>query len=108
MKLKPSLRQKKRYIVFEIVDKQIFKVTDVKLVVQSALASFLGELGQAKAGVMFLPEKFKNNKFVVKVNHKYVKETISALILIKKIKNNAVIVKSIAVSGTLKKANSYI
>ena len=103
MKLKPSLRQKKRYIVFEIVSPTKFSVNYVKDEVEKALLLFFGQLGMSKASPLFLKEKYKNNKFIVKINNKYVDECISAVILIKKVKNKEVIVKSIITSGTLKK-----
>lgn len=107
MKLLPSLKQKKRYIVFEIIGDK-FNVEEVKTAVEEALLLFLGQLGIAKTAPMFLKEKFKDNKFLVKINHKFVDECKSALILIKKIKNKEVIVKSIVTSGTLKKASKYL
>ena len=106
MKLLPSLKQKKRYLVFEI--NKALPVKDVQEEVEQALLLFLGQLGVAKASPLFLKEKYKDNKFIIKVNHTYVDECKSALILIKKIKNTPVLIRSIITSGTLKKASSYI
>jgi len=108
MKLLPSLRQKKRYLVFRIESKQIFNFSDIKREVDSALLIFLGQLGLAKSSPLLLNEKLKNNKFIIKVNHKYVDECKAALALIKKIKNKPVIVRSVITSGTIKKASSYL
>tara|TARA_Y100000310_G_C20471506_1_gene710287 strand:- start:106 stop:432 length:327 start_codon:yes stop_codon:yes gene_type:complete len=105
MKLLPSLKQKKRYVVFEVATDKTFSVKEIKEAVEFALKDFLGQWGLAKSSPMFLKEKCKNNKFIIKVNHKYVDEVKSALILIKKIKNTPVIVKSVITSGTLKKAS---
>ena len=106
MKLLPSLKPKKRYVVFEIKSDTLFSALDVKEEVEKALLLFFGQLGLAKATPLFLKERYKDNKFIIKVNHKYVDECKSAIILIKKIKNKAVILKSITTSGTLKQANS--
>jgi ribonuclease P/MRP protein subunit POP5 len=106
MKLLPSLKQKKRYIVFEILSETKFSVNDVKKSVDEALLLFLGQLGVAKTAPMFV--KFDNNKFIMKINHKFVDECISALILIKEIKGKQLIVKSVVTSGTLKKVSSYL
>ena len=106
MKLLPSLRQKKRYIVFEIKSETKFSLVDVKKEVEKAWLLFLGQLGMAKSSPLFI--KFKNNKFIVKINHKWVDECISAILLIKKIKNKPVIVRSIVTSGTIKKASTYL
>lgn len=105
MKLLPSLRQKKRYILFEIISDKKFSSKEVESEVGQALLSFLGQLGVAKAGPMFLNEQFdqEKQKLVLKIDHKYVKEAKAALTLIKKIKNTEVIIKSLAVSGMINK-----
>lgn len=108
MKLLPSLRQKKRYVVFEIKSDTPFSFTDVKREIDNTLLMFLGQLGLSKSSPMLLKEKFRNNKFIIKVNHKYVDEIISAVALIKKIKNKSIIIRSIVTSGTLKKASSRL
>ncbi len=108
MTLLPSLRHKKRYIVFELEAEQGFSVPDIREEVEAALLLFLGQLGLSKASPQFLPEKCKNNRFIVKVNHDYVDECLSALMLIKKIKKKSVIIRSVAVSGILDKASSQL
>ncbi len=106
MKLIPSLRQKKRYILFEIQAEKEFTVFEVQEAVQFALHDFLGQLGLAKASPLFLKEKFGKNHFTLKVNNNYVDEVKSAVILIKKIKNTPVLLRSITTSGMLKKATA--
>jgi ribonuclease P/MRP protein subunit POP5 len=110
MKLLPSLRQKKRYIVFEIISTKKFPKLEVGKNVQKALADFLGQLGTAKAAPMFLSEKFNQHKqmFILKISSKYVDEAKAALTLIKKIKNTPVIIKSLLTTGAIKKANQII
>ncbi|MEW5896780.1 MAG: Rpp14/Pop5 family protein [Nanoarchaeota archaeon] len=108
MKLLPSLKQKKRYVVFEIISKKVFSFEEIKEEVDKALLTFLGELGVAKSSPMLIKEKSQNNKFIIKVNHKYTDELKSALILIKRIKNTPVIICSIITSGTIKKAGAYL
>jgi len=108
MKLLSSLKQKKRYVVFEILsEKDKFSLKEVELVVNKALRDFLGQLGISKAAPHFLKERFNQNKqrFIIRTNHKYVSEIKSALTLIKKIKNSKIIVKSLVTSGTIKKAS---
>ena len=84
MKPLASLKQKKRYIVFQTEPKQ--SKEDLQKAVKEALRDFLGVLGVAKAAPLFA--KYKNGKFILKINHKYVDEAKSAVILIKTIKNN--------------------
>jgi len=97
MKLLPSLKQKKRYIVFEIKSSKEFLYSDLKKSIETALADFVGQLGLSKSSPMLIKEKFKDNKFIIKINHTHVDECKVALILIKKIKNIPVMIKSLVV-----------
>lgn len=110
MKLKPSLKQKKRYVLFEIQASKPFSLSEVSESIGMSLLRFLGELGMAKAAPLFVKEKWDEQKqrFVLKVNHKYVDELKTAVILNKKIKNTPVLIRSIVTSGTLKKISSYL
>ncbi|MBI2124982.1 hypothetical protein HYV87_00040 [Candidatus Woesearchaeota archaeon] len=110
MKLLPSLRQKKRYVLFEITAEKSFSLAEVQEAIESSLLRFLGELGVAKAGSLFIKEKWNAQKqrFVVKVNHTFVDELKSAVILNKKIKNTPVLIRSVITSGTLKKISSNL
>ena len=106
MKLLPTLKQKKRYIVFEIISETKFLAEDIKEEVDKALLLFLGQLGLSKSSPLLI--KTKGNKFILKINHQYTDECKSALLLIKKIKNKPIIIKSIITSGTIKKASTHL
>lgn len=105
MRLLPSLREKQRYVVCEVESATPVSFSDTAHTVQEALASFIGLLGLARAGIQILPERWDpgRQRFVVRVDHRSVDELKAALLLIKKIKNTSVIVRSVLVSGTLKK-----
>ncbi len=106
MGLMPSLRQKKRYVIFEIIADKKFILSEVKIAVDEALRSFLGQLGMGKAAPIFVEEKFDEpaQKFMLKVNHKFVDEIKMGVALCKSIKNTPIIIKSVIVSGSIKKA----
>ena len=110
MKLLPSLRQKKRYLVFEVISKKNFTSAEIEKETYQSLQDFLGQLGIAKAAPLFIKEKSnpKKQRFLLKINHKYVDQTKAALTLIKKIKNTPLIIKSLVVSGTIKQANKLL
>jgi ribonuclease P/MRP protein subunit POP5 len=110
MVLLPTLKEKKRYVVFEIISEKKFSLSEVKQFADERIYSFLGELGVARALPVFIEEKFnaEKQKFVIKVGHKYVDELKAALALGKSIKNTPVIIKSVTVSGILKKAGKRI
>jgi RNase P/RNase MRP subunit POP5 len=110
MKLLPSLRTKKRYLVFEVQSSKIFSFPEIKEEAEKSLHRFLGELWMGKAAPMILDETFnqKTQRFIVKVSNQYVEELKAAFTLSKTIKSTPIILKSIITSGTLKKAKSYL
>ena len=107
----PSLREKKRYLTFEIISKgKIKEFSTVSSSIWSNLLSFMGELGAAKAGIWLLADKYneKTQRGIIKVSNKYVNELKASLSLIKEIDKKEVIVRSIIVSGMLNKATKHI
>jgi len=104
---KPTLREKKRYIAFEAISEAMLNFDDVAKEIKMALTRLVGETGTAKAGLMFLPD-WKNNKGIIRISRNAVIETKSALALIKEIKQQKVIIRSICTSGMLNKARKAI
>ncbi len=104
----PSLREKKRYLVFEIISKKDIKsFSDVSNLIWQSSLSFLGEVETAKAGIWVLPDKWsqKKQKGMIKVNNKYTDNLKTALTLIKSFKRQQIIIKSVGVSGMINKAD---
>lgn len=108
--LLPSLREKKRYVVFEIISKKKIKSFNVvgEEIWKSCLR-FLGEYGCANANIKVLSEKWdaKKQKGIIRINNKHVNELKLALMLIKKIEDEDVIVRVVGVSGILKKTRRF-
>ena len=107
----PTLRERKRYLSFEIIGKHKIKdFSSVSSAVWSSLTSFMGELGCAKAGIWVLNDKYdeKTQRGIIKVGHKHVNELKTSLALINEIEKNEVIVRSLNVSGILKKASTHL
>ena len=108
----PSLREKKRYLVFEVISGE--KITSPDAVSDSVYhysQQFLGQLGAAKAGIMVLNNKWdpKLQRGIIKVGHRHVDAVKAALALGTKINDKEVIFRSLGVSGILKKAeNNYL
>ena len=105
----PSLREKKRYLVFEVISKERIKsAEDVSSAIWNASLQFLGKLGTARAGIMSLNNKWNTElqKGIIKVSHKHVDAVKAALIFADKVNNTDVIFRSIGVSGILRKAES--
>ena len=103
----PSLREKKRYLVFEVISKE--KINDINSVsntIWNYSLQFLGQLGTAKAGLMVLDNKWNSElqRGIIKVSHKHVDALKSALMFADKIDGKNVIFRSLGVSGILNKA----
>lgn len=107
--LLPALKEKNRYLVFEIVSDD--KIRDFKAIsrqIGQKMLELIGNLGMAKANILVLADKWKPEKQrgIIKVNHRYVHELKSALAMIDKLKGKDAVVRSVGLSGILKKAES--
>ncbi|MBS3144663.1 hypothetical protein J4208_03695 [Candidatus Woesearchaeota archaeon] len=97
----PSLREKKRYLHYEVTTETTLTAEEVKQAVQEALQQFLGDYGCAQAGIHCIENTNKHG--VLKTNTKQVNQVKTALALIKTIKNKSVMFKTIKVSGMINK-----
>jgi ribonuclease P/MRP protein subunit POP5 len=106
--LRPSLREKKRYIVFEIISDDKIEFKDIKNSILNACNKFLGEFGCAKANPYIIENCFDSSskKGILRVTNKSLNDIKAALSMIKDINNQRVIFKIIGVSGILKKAKN--
>lgn len=103
--LLPTLRERKRYLCFEIISKNKVNFTEAYRQLWLSLHSFLGELGLAKANVLVLNNyDAESQRGIIKVSHKHVNEVKSALMFIKEIGRESAIVRTVGVSGIIKKA----
>ena len=103
----PCLKEKKRFVVFEIISKNSIK--DFKQVYQTIWQNsneFLGKFETARAGLWLLADKWneKKQKGIIKINNKYVDKLKAVFALTDKISNQKIILRSVGVSGILKKA----
>jgi ribonuclease P/MRP protein subunit POP5 len=105
--LLPTLRTKKRYVVYEVLaDKEL----EPKKVVDAIFASFrecFGIFGLGKAELKDM-RIYNKNKGILKVSHKYVDELRTALAMVKDIDKLQVILHTVGTSGILKKAKTRL
>ena len=102
----PSLREKKRYLAFEVISREKIKDADlISSAIMDTSLKFLGQLGVAKAGLMMLNNKWDANlqRGIMKIGHRHVDDVKAALTLASKINNKDVIFRSLGVSGILRK-----
>ena len=108
----PSLREKKRYLAFEVISNE--KINDFGLVSNAIMhysLQFLGQFGAAKAGIMVLNNKWdaRTQRGIIKVSHRHVDALKASLVFAGKTSNTEAIFRSLGLSGILKKAeNNYL
>jgi ribonuclease P/MRP protein subunit POP5 len=107
----PSLREKKRYLAFEIVsDGKIADKQAVFSAIKRAWQSYLGELEAGKAGIMLLGECYNDEKQrgLIRVKAGYLDKLRASLCYVKEIDGRQAIVRSVYASGIIKKAKVYV
>ena len=104
----PSLRERKRYVVFEILsEKKIMDAYKIQMAIEQAMLHYAGAQGAASAGMIFLKEAYKDNLGMVKVSNIAVDTLKGALTFITHIENDEVIIRSKGVSGSIKKTDKF-
>ncbi len=99
----PTLREKKRYLVFEVISKNSPK--DIVRRLTDAFISFVGVLGQGAAGLQVLTYDDKTQKGIIRVNNKYT-DHLRASLALAEIENT--IIRSVFTSGMLNKAQKRV
>lgn len=102
LKLLPSLKEKKRYVVFEVISDKTISYSNAINAIIDNYKKYFGIFGMEKSNLAAL-EDWKNQRGIIKVNNKFTNDLKASLPLIKTIDNQNVIVRCIGVSGTLNK-----
>jgi len=107
--LLPTLKEKKRYLAFEIISKdQIKQFSEVSESIWAATLGFLGTSGTADLGINVITYDFESKKGLIRVSHKGLDQLKASIMFIKNIEKKPVIVRSIGASGILAKAKKYL
>jgi len=106
--LKPTLREKNRYIAFEIISDVKFARDEIVKAVWNACLRFLGEKGASGTSLWIMDWDEEKQRGIIKVNHKAVDDVKAALALMPEIKKEdgnryKAVYRTLTVSGTLKK-----
>jgi ribonuclease P/MRP protein subunit POP5 len=104
--LLPSLKEKKRYIVFEVSAKAPMTEQEVNKTITENFHNFVGTLGEAEAGLQFMSKRWdsKKQRGIARVSHISAEKLKASFVFIDKINNKTATVRSIGTSGILKKA----
>ena len=81
--LLPSLREKKRYLAFEVISKDKVPEREVEQAISDSAKEYLGTLNMGKAGIMFLRNRYnqEKQKGIIKVNNKYLNHLRASIAL---------------------------
>lgn len=102
----PSLREKKRYLAFEVIGSPDF--LSVQAAIASGLESYLGKKGVAEAGAIYLQEKYNGKRGLIRVSHTSLDKLRASLALITHVGGKPAIIRSVGASGSMKKAMGYL
>ena len=102
--LKPSLREKKRYLVYEVISDTGMNYNNIKENILKTFKEYFGNIILSKADMRFI--EFKDNKGIIRVNNKYLDHLRATFCLLGKVNKEEIIVRSLGVSGMINKARS--
>jgi len=106
--LMPSLREKKRYIAYEVISNTKFNgPKEPGKAILDAGKDFLGSFGMAKLGMMPIEEQWNpdTQRGMIRVNHNHSQEARASMMLVQNINGHEALIKSIGASGMIKKTH---
>ena len=110
--LLPALREKNRYIAFQVISEkgEEFTYSDLESAIWNVTLGFLGETGVSKTSVWLLKDCWNQKKQIgiLRCNHKSVQVIIAALGLIDRLGDNRVTFKIFKISGTIKSIKEFM
>lgn len=105
--LKPTLREKNRYLSFELLSGRKAVREDVVKAVWSVALRFLGELKASSMSLWIMDWDDAAQRGILKVNHKSIKDLRTGLSMLSAVGGAQAAVRVLGVSGTLKKAREH-
>jgi ribonuclease P/MRP protein subunit POP5 len=104
--LSPTLRLKKRYIVYQVISENKIEFSDIVNAIWNSLLSFAGELNASLSRIWIMKDTWDEEKQIgiIKCAHTAVELVRASLILINRIGESRVLIRILGVSGTIKAA----
>jgi len=102
----PSLREKKRYLAFEVITDGNPASHEVDSSIRRGLLRYLGTLGTAKAGASVMKDQYdtQSRKGIIRVAHTSTDQVSASLALINEVGSRKAMIRTVGASGILKKA----
>lgn len=104
--LPPSLRTRKRYIVFKVIGERKLEFEEISNAIYGSLLEFAGELNTALARIWIIRDLWQEEKQlgILRCLHTAVELVRASMLLIDRIGDSRVAFRILGVSGTIKGA----
>lgn len=106
--LKPTLRERNRYLVFRVESNGKFERKPVVDAIWSSLLRLHGEVGASKTSLWVMDWDKAKGKGILKVNHKSVEVVASSIVTVKEIGKSRAVVTVEKTAGSLRKARESL
>lgn len=102
--LKPTLRERHRYILFKVLSEEPIVYSDLETAILTTCLNFLGELGVSNTSLWIIKNLYddKTQTGVIKCNNKYVTQVVASLGLLERLGDVRINIKILKISGTIK------
>lgn len=105
--LRPCMREKKRYLAFEVITDKPFQGEADRILIKK-INEILGVFNSAKAGLMRVNYDQKSQRGLIRVDRSFVDHIRTCFVMIKHLNNQPVLLRTLKVSGMLNKAGECI
>jgi len=104
----PTLRNKKRYVVFELIAEREISEFALKNSLSRLFFDLFGQYGFSHSNYSFVLFNSKTRRAIIKCRRSWKEKTKTALLFLEKIDSIACIPRIITVSGSAKKAKKFV
>ncbi|MEM7819065.1 MAG: Rpp14/Pop5 family protein, partial [Candidatus Aenigmatarchaeota archaeon] len=100
----PTLRERERYIAFQVISENPINYIDLEKNLWDVMEEFLGEYGLSKTSLWLIKNLYnpKSQTGVIRCNHKSLTQVLACLGLISRVGESRVVFKILKISGTIK------
>lgn len=103
----PTLKEKKRYIAYEILAATPLSRNIADVLLQS-LSHTLGVFGMAEAGLLSISYDSESQRGIIRVSNNALRKVKAALLMTRYLGKKRVAIRTLTVSGVLKKAKQAL
>jgi ribonuclease P/MRP protein subunit POP5 len=104
LKLLPSLRERKRYILFQVISEEPIVYEELEQAIWNQFLDTFGELGVSRLDMKLVKDLYDPGKqtCVISCNNNSVQQVLAGLGLISRLGDRRIIIKILKVSGTIR------